>query len=169
MTAPDSRGFAQRMTELGQAIEAGVRQIQNDVADAVQQHIIEATPVSHLETGHSGRARNNWVATINTPWTQANYNGPFDPSGRSQAEINSSVIEGNTRGRPVHISNNLNYIQLLNEGYSAQAPAGFVQSAMLVGMRVAKSASILGYARVNLRKSAKETARFLVHSKSPLV
>jgi len=169
MTRPDPRGFEQRMRELGEAIEAGTRQLANDVADAVQQHIIEATPVSHLETGHSGRARNNWVATINTPWTQANYNGPFDPSGRAQMEINSSVIANNKRGRPIYIANNLNYIGLLNDGYSAQAPAGFVQSALLIGMRVAKSASILGYARVNLRKSAKDTARFLVHSKSPLV
>jgi len=169
MTRPDPRGFEQRMRELGEAIEAGTRQLQNDVADAVQQHIIEATPVSHLETGHSGRARNNWVATINTPWTQAVYNGPFDPSGRTQAEINSTTIANNKRGRPVFIANNLNYIGLLNDGFSAQAPAGFVQSALLIGMRVARSASILGYARVNLRKSAKETARFLVHSKSPLV
>lgn len=169
MTAPDPRGFAQRMKELGEAIEAGVRELKNDVADAVQQHLIEATPVSHLETGHSGRARNNWVATINNPYTGAQYTGPFDPSGRVRAEANSSVIANNKNGRPVHISNNLNYIALLNDGFSAQAPAGFVQSGMLIGMRVARSASILGYARVNLRRSAKEQTRFLVHSKSPVV
>lgn len=169
MTRPDPRGFAQRMKELGEAIEAGTRQLQGDVADAVQQHVIEATPVSHLETGHSGRARNNWIATINTPSTAAHYTGPFDPTGSSRVELNKTVIENNKRGRPIHISNNLNYIQLLNEGFSAQAPEGFVQASMLVGIRVAKSANILGYARVNLRRSAKEQARFLVHSKSPVV
>lgn len=169
MTRPDSRGFAQRMKELGEAIESGARQVVNDVSDAVQQHVIEATPVSHLETGHSGRARNNWIATINSPSTRVDYDGPFDPTGRTQVEINQSVIESNKRGRPVYIANNLNYIGLLNEGFSSQAPEGFVQAAMLVGIRVAKSASILGYARVNLRRSAKETTRFLVHSKSPVV
>lgn len=169
VTRPDTRSFEQRMRELGEAIERGTRQLQNDVADAVQQHIIEATPVSNLETGHSGRARNNWVATINTPWTQADYVGPFDPSGRARVLENQTVLENNKRGRPVYIANNLNYIQLLNEGHSTQAPAGFVQAAMLVGMRVARSANILGYARVNLRRNAKEQARFVVHSKSPLV
>jgi hypothetical protein len=169
MTRPDPRGFAQRMKDLGDAIEAGTRQLANDVADAVQQHLIEATPVSHLETGHSGRARNNWVATINSPSSRVDYDGPFDPTGRSQVEINKTVIENNKRGRPVYIANNLNYIGLLNDGFSSQAPEGFVQAAMLIGIRRAKSASILGYARVNLRRSAKETTRFIVHSKSPVV
>ncbi len=157
------------MKELGEAIESGVHQLQNDVMDAVQQHIIEATPVSHLETGHSGRARNNWVVTINTAHAGADYNGPFDPSGAVRKEANGVVIANNKRGRPLYIANNLNYIGLLNDGYSAQAPAGFVQSALLIGLRVAKSANILGYARVNLRRNAKESTRFLVHSKSPLV
>jgi hypothetical protein len=169
MTRPDPRGFAQRMKDLGDAIEAGARQLANDVADAVQQHLIEATPVSHLETGHSGRARNNWVASINSPSTLVDYDGPFDPTGRTQVEINKTLIEANTRGRPVYIANNLDYIGLLNDGDSSQAPEGFVQTAMLIGIRRAKSASILGYARVNLRRSAKETTRFLVHSKSPVV
>lgn len=157
------------MRELGQAIEAGTRQLTNDVADAVQQHVIEATPVSVMETGHAGRARNNWVVTINTPHQGAEYEGPFDWTGRARVETNKAVIDGNKRGRPLYIANNLNYIGLLNDGYSSQAPAGFVQAAMLVGIRYAKSANILGYARVNLRRSAKETTRFVVHSKSPLV
>lgn len=168
-TRPDPRGFEQRMRELGEAIEAGARQLVNDVADVVQQHIIEATPVSHLETGHSGRARNNWIVTINTPSTEARYTGPFDPTGQARVLENQTVIQNNKRGRPVYIANNLNYISLLNDGFSSQAPAGFVQSAMLIGMRHARSANVLGYARVNLRRSSKETTRFLVHSKSPLV
>ncbi len=157
------------MKDLGDAIEAGTRQLANDVADAVQQHLIEATPVSHLETGHSGRARNNWVASINSPSSLVSYEGPFDPTGRAQVEVNKALIESNKRGRPVYIANNLDYIGLLNDGYSSQAPEGFVQAAMLVGIRRAKSASILGYARVNLRRSAKEATRFIVHSKSPVV
>lgn len=164
MARPVGKDFEERMKLLGEAIESGARQILADVSDAVQVHLIHATPVSDPSTGHSGRARNNWIASINNPSTAVTYNGPFEASGEQRISTNRTIIENNSRGRPVYITNNLNYIQALNDGYSAQAPAGFIQQGMLVGIQAVKGAKLMQYARVNWKRGKSEMGRLMVHS-----
>lgn len=80
-----------------------------------------ATPVK------SGRARANWNIAVNTvdrsttqDTTQPDY------IGEAQAATENLKISDT-----INISNNLPYIRRLNNGYSKQAPASFVEMAVL--------------------------------------
>ena len=79
-------------------------------------NIALATPVK------SGRARGNWNTSIDT----------VDGSTNDQAnEINfagaTAAAAKWVMGQTFYISNNLPYIKRLNDGYSKQAPANFVE------------------------------------------
>ena len=96
----------------------------------LQANLIESTPVD------TGWARANWVAGIGKPLL------PLQPEGgrRTSGEVHSAaarqsnatvgVLRYTLRHGRVFMSNNVSYIEALNSGHSAQAPAGFVQQAI---------------------------------------
>jgi len=93
----------------------------------VTAEVQEATPID------TGWARANWVPKIGEPDSAPR---PKDVAslGSRQAEQQKGVAEVTSgykldRGL-VSISNNVPYIQRLNEGSSKQAPAAFVQLAI---------------------------------------
>lgn len=100
------------------------------VALAVDTAVVLATPV------RTGRARANWqvglgsapVGTLAAPSSPGA--GASEALGRGQATIGEYQGQGGT----IHISNNLPYIGALNDGSSKQAPAGFVESAIMAGV-----------------------------------
>jgi hypothetical protein len=83
----------------------------------------------------TGWARANWFVGIGRPSTR---DGNFlDPDSGDVAEANSaaetglgSVLAYTLAAGSVYITNNVPYILRLNDGYSQQAPAGFVQRAI---------------------------------------
>ena len=142
--ARSSGTFSQRMQAIGETIERRVVGLQAHVMDVVQRHIIAGTPVSPITSGHSGRARSNWWVTTGTPSPLEDLVGPFDPSGRMRMESNTSVLQS-SQGVNVkfYLTNNLDYIGLLNAGSSQQAPANFVRLAILEGIAEIKEARLL--------------------------
>lgn len=99
----------------------------------VTAELIKTTPVD------TGWARANWVPSISEP-----YNIDFG-SNLSRKERSSLVSDGQATQNDgaanvaanyklslgsLFITNNVDYIVLLNEGYSQQAPAAFVQQAI---------------------------------------
>lgn len=78
--------------------------------------IIIKTPVDE------GRARGNWQASIGKPKT-----GEIDREGESGAMSEAASIAQTVQiGQVFYLSNNLPYIQPLEEGSSTQAPAGML-------------------------------------------
>jgi hypothetical protein len=85
------------------------------------RELIKATPVK------TGWAQSNWIAYVG--------NAPLDPVG-SKKRVNYGPQKRSFRKirrhnfvkstKPLIITNNVPYIGKLNEGYSTQAPAGFV-------------------------------------------
>lgn len=70
----------------------------------------------------TGRARANWGLDINI--IDVSIVEPASPKGfDAVARYKLSDV--------INISNNLPYIRRLNEGYSGQAPAGFVEDAII--------------------------------------
>lgn len=74
----------------------------------------------------TGFARSNWIAEVGSP--------PEAPEGSKESVQATGIQVGltnytNLRG-PIFISNPTLYINRLNEGWSDQAPAGFVQVAV---------------------------------------
>lgn len=134
----DLRGFGKRMKTLSNAVGKNADKLVRKVALAVDAAVVLATPVD------TGRARSNWQVDLNT-----------EPSGTlpepvtPQEGVNRSLNEAKEKaaayktGDVIHITNNLTYIGRLNEGWSAQAPAGFVEEAALAGAATVKDAKLL--------------------------
>ena len=129
--ANDLASFRRRMTVRGKRLVQNSEQLVRKVALAADQAVVFETPVD------TGRARSNWIVAINSApddIIQPYAPGEFGSTGarNAQAAINQAeeVISSYQSGDTIHISNNLPYIQRLNDGYSAQAPANFVETAI---------------------------------------
>ena len=88
-------------------------------------------------------AANNWVARIGTPsrstvGSRDNIGGASSASQSSVAQVVGTLTaQIDNASQDIFISNNVPYIQPLNNGHSKKAPAGFVQIG--VAAAVAKS------------------------------
>ena len=99
----------------------------------INAELIERTPID------TGWARVNWVPNIGGPFegtagTRADAEaGSLDTSAQ-QAGL-AEVATAYKTGPTIYQTNNVPYIELLNGGSSKQAPAGFVQAAILTAVR----------------------------------
>ncbi len=118
--------FARRIQRRARQVEVGASDAVKLAALAINQVLILETPVD------TGRARANWQVGLAAPIrddTEA-----VDPSGINTIAKNRAIILARRNRVDIIISNNLPYIGQLNQGSSAQAPAGFVEKAVLVGL-----------------------------------
>lgn len=137
--------FARRIRAHGARVETGSNQLKRKVALIVDREVVMETPVD------TGRARSNWVVSITAPVLSSHE--PYAPGSKlGKGERNNAaaamaqaqlVISAVKSGDDIYISNNVKYIGLLNEGHSAQAPSGFIQSAVLRGVSAVRGARIL--------------------------
>lgn len=124
----DLKTFAQRIRKIGQRIEQNADVAVRRCALAVDAAVVIATPVD------TGRARANWQVEVDRPIVTPIEK--FSKSGQEAIDQGKEAIaryKGGHASAAVHITNNLPYIGRLNDGHSAQAPAGFVERAVLVG------------------------------------
>lgn len=138
--------FARRMSRLSVQVEGNVEQAVKDCAKAVARTAINATPVD------TGRARSNWTAELDHAFSRlfpAHVPGEKGSTGEANAE--AAINQANeaiewfdiNANRSVHISNSLPYIGALNDGHSRQAPAGFVEEAVMEGLATVRGVKIL--------------------------
>lgn len=140
---PDLNDFAKRIKVIADDVEQNADKLVNRVALVVDQTVVMATPVD------TGRARANWVAEIGGPaegvveefvaGIKGSTSGENARNAIAQAE---AKIASRKPGQDVHITNNLAYIQALNDGHSAQAPANFVEQAIQIGVAAVKKAKL---------------------------
>ena len=113
-----------------------IEAIGNDLVEQVNQlgisFVTNVVPRTPVRTGH---ARRNWQVNLGSPNLQELPG--FDFAGAN------TIANGITRLRassnrnpftPVIVENNAPYIGKLNDGFSPQAPAMFVESALLVAI-----------------------------------
>ena len=124
--------FARRIQRRARQVETGASQALRATALVISQTVVLATPV---DTGH---ARANWQVGIDTPITKEI--GEEDQSGTATIARNAGTIRSATPQKSIVLSNNVPYIISLNEGSSAQAPAQFVQLAILEAVTAVKRA-----------------------------
>ena len=99
----------------------------------------------------TGRARSNWIASVNTPSRkEVEAYAPGEDLGSGEmANAQRALDQAATtiaqvrQGDTIWISNNLAYIQRLDDGYSKQAPAGFVDRAVVVAVAKIRGVRIL--------------------------
>jgi hypothetical protein len=128
--------FPQVIRRIAARVDENIDLLVRRTALVALQVVITETPVD------TGRARSNWLVTIGAP--SGRTVPPHSPgkggstvgdNTRSAISAGGAVIGSRPKGRVIFITNNLPYIERLNQGWSAQAPAGYVEKA--VGKAVA--------------------------------
>jgi hypothetical protein len=136
--------FARQIAAAANAIPGNSDALVRKAALAVDQTVVMATPVD------TGRARSNWIVTIDQPaqGEVPSYNpGSHGSTGGAVAQQaidqGKNVISTFKNQKQICITNNLDYIEELNNGSSRQAPASFVEQAVAAGVQAIAHDDIL--------------------------
>lgn len=135
--------LANRMGILAQAVANGGVRAVKEVTEKVGVTVVYATPVD------TSRARLNWQGTVGAPAEGVLKPYPLRPSSPGDgprtaiASIKAAASDYTGQREGVFITNNLDYIDDLNNGSSSQAPANFVEQAVMVGVRAVSNVRIL--------------------------
>ena len=107
------------------------------VAFIIDKSLVENTPVD------TGRARVNWQVGLNTVLTSE---VPWNDTGGKDFSFvpfrENDALTGTSRFKlddTIYISNNLPYIEALNNGSSSQIPENFVERAVERGKRAIRN------------------------------
>lgn len=127
--------------KLPERIRAYTVRKQNDYGQAVHEKVVSNTPVD------VGTARSNWVIRIGRPfdliykaYAPGSHLGVGETANRAAALRQAAAqLGGNKSGQPIYITNNVPYIRRLNDGWSRQAPANFVQRSIVEGVNEARA------------------------------
>lgn len=128
--------FSKRIAEIATDVEEGADRLVRQVSLAIDAAVVLATPVD------TGRARANWIASVGAPVLVPNMLAT-DLTGSAAIAQAQEAVGSRRANDEVFIQNNVPYINRLNDGWSAQAPANFVERAVLAGVRVVAGASVL--------------------------
>lgn len=134
--------FQRNMSKRAKNVSLNADQVVRKCALAVDGAVVIATPVD------TGRARANWQVELNAPaqgtrepFSEGKEGSTGGANARAAIEEGKKTIadyKGDAPNASIHITNNLAYIGRLNDGYSAQAPSGFVEKAVMVGVNAIK-------------------------------
>ena len=112
--------FALDVSKFVEKAKKNPEKVMRQVSIKLFSAIIKATPVD------TGRARNNWFASGNTPSQEITTYGA--PQGTATIQRVTAVINTATDWHEFTLTNNLPYAQRLEYGWSQQAPQGFVRT-----------------------------------------
>ena len=106
-------------------------EVANQYALAIQKELLQNTPVD------TAKAISNWTVTLDRPHDaeEPTYFVGMKGSSR-EASIRSAYDQAKTAlsdrryGQRIFITNTAPYILRLNDGYSMQAPAGFIEDSV---------------------------------------
>lgn len=108
------------------------------LAMEIHGRLVEETPKD------TGWAASNWVPQIGSRFPST-VGSPESLDASQQAIGLAQLANWDIRKGPAYISNNVEYIQALNDGHSAQAPAMFVEK--IVQSEVSRGLSKMGVIR----------------------
>lgn len=140
----DLTQFAAKMNERAKELPENVNKIKKDVAKATLKGISEATPVD------TGVALSNWHVDINkapAALIPAHTHGAHGST--RQANLNATLAAGSASidlakpGDTVHIGNRVHYVPDLNYGSVTNAPAGFIETGVMRGRAILKTAKVI--------------------------
>lgn len=120
----EPRGFAKKIRAYADDIPKQVNEIKRQTVREIVLTVVPETPV------RTGQARSNYYTTNGSPSTEITAHGPFTQDGYQSIARMEAAFRNAKPGVPMHITNNLPYIGRLNDGYSTQAPANFVEMAI---------------------------------------
>jgi hypothetical protein len=129
--------LANDMDKLAGAVPNAASEHAKKVALTIVNDLAYHTPVD------TSKALSNWIVTVGTstedkigPHFPGKHGSTFSQSAAETVEAAKAVIATKQPGQSIFITNNLPYIRRLNEGYSQQVPAGFVERALLLARKM---------------------------------
>lgn len=129
--------LAKRMERLKEEIPSAASELASSVARVIQKDLVTVTPVDE------STALSNWVLTVEEPFDL--FLDAYVPGNAGSTQVESgqlALAQGEQQlklkkpGESIFITNNAPYIRRLNEGWSNQAPAGFVERSVLLGRKM---------------------------------
>ena len=137
--------LAASMERKANAINAASSQLAVDTALTIVGDLAFKTPVD------TSQALSNWIVTLETPSSdkiKPHFPGESGSTQRASAAetINQAraILAKKKPGQKIYITNNLPYIRRLNDGYSKQTPAGFVERSVLIGRKMRRNFKLKG-------------------------
>jgi hypothetical protein len=128
-------------------INAGINKAASDIAVKVAETIV-ADLAFHTPVDTS-KALSNWRVSLNTPISGnigPHYPGKFGSSQKLSAQETIAearlILKVKLPGEKIYITNNLPYIQLLNDGTHSKQPGAFVERALLLGRKISKETKL---------------------------
>lgn len=128
------------------SIRDDIKQVKVDIRQSTTKEIIRLALDIHSELVDNppqgtpvdtGWASVNWWPSVGTPAT-GNTGRPDEGSAGSRASQQAAgvtqVLSYTLSTAPIYITNNVPYINRLNNGWSQQSPAGFVDRAVQVAV-----------------------------------
>jgi bacteriophage HK97-gp10 putative tail-component len=136
------RDLADKMERISKVIPVNVAKALKETVMVIDQAVVLATPVD------TGRARSNWIVGTGPSTEAIDAYAPGKKGSSGGANADAALQQAQdflsaTDVSVIYISNNLSYIQYLNEGSSAQAPAGFIEVAVQAGIDHVKTLKVL--------------------------
>ena len=136
-TVATLRQLADRMNALANRIDDRVHEARARYALAIVKELIARTPVDTSEALSNWRVGTGASAAI--PALYAGSGGSTRGASASAAiAAAEAAIEANKSAAVLVIFNAAGHIRYLNEGSSRQAPAGFIEKAILAGRLAAR-------------------------------
>lgn len=134
-----ARKFERRAAKLREnASQASV-----NVALAIVKELVNETPVD------SSQALSNWQVALGSavqfsidPYYTGVRGSTQELSAVAAIAAAQMTLKGKKPGQDIIISNVLPYIRRLNEGYSPQAKAGFIEAAIMAGKSAARRQTV---------------------------
>lgn len=125
-----------------------VDKLADKIGQAASDHAVETAltivgDLAYHTPVDTSQALSNWDVTIESPATGKH--GPHFPgkqgstyrqSAAETLSLAKAALKNKKPGQSIFIANNQPYIKRLNDGYSQQVPAGFVERAVLLGRKM---------------------------------
>lgn len=127
--------FAKSMS-IKNELQADVNKVARMAAFFIDQRLVLQTPVD------TGEARGSWQVSVNRPITSDNETQ--DKTGSLTLSQSRAIIESSQKITypTFYIRSNKPYIERLNNGYSAQAPANFADKSITEGLNDVQSITL---------------------------
>lgn len=138
------------LIDLAEELEAKASEIEEQGSDlAVKVAMTIIGDLAYRTPVDTSTAISNWQVTLGFPAKgsiPAHYLGrlgsTYSASASETVSLAKLILKPKKAGQYIYISNNLPYIRKLNEGSSQQAPAGFVERAVLLGRKQVSIAKV---------------------------
>ncbi len=144
--------MAKTLLDLANSLEKKAAQIETAANEtAIKTALTIVGDLAFHTPVDTSKALSNWTLTLDAPATA--YIQPHFPgkggttqrsSGNETISLAKAVLDAKKPGQPIYITNNAPYIRRLNDGYSKQQPAGFVERSVLIGRKMIEQFKLKG-------------------------